>query len=702
MSSTFSSITKAMHSTLNAMKSIDTGTNSISSSFSKAKSDILNAEKQLRSYQTELNNTQTKTQQATNSNNSFLKSLMQFDIIKKGLSMITGQLDSAINRFDTINNYQNVMAGLGFDNAQSQASIERLKQGLDGLPATLDEAVMSVQRFASVNENLEASTEIALALNDALAAGGAPAMNQAAALEQISQAYSKGKFDAMEYRAMMSAMPAQLKQVAKHLGYTSTAIGGDLYTALQKGTLGMNEFMKAIVELDREGIDGMSNFHDQALNATSGIATAIRNMKTAITKGITDSIESINNALSKAGLPTIQQIITNIGKTLQRMVSTIGSMIGQIITFLQPVFSLVNSIITFVQSNWTIIEPILQAIIIVLGTYYSYTLLASAATNILTAAFTLLTSPVFWILAAITAIIAVLIYLWNTNDEVAYGMIWAWDALTTTGMILKYTLEMAFYAIVIAALYMYEGFLGVKLGMQTAFYGLIAGAQSMQLGFQGAMQGIVNAGVWMYNKIVELLNKLGANMSSMSFADFTSNTVDALSKTMGEYAKAKAETLGQMSDIGNSIGEFQAKLGTLSTEANTNINNKIATDEATRSDRVANRKQLSLGGGGASNIGGATLGAIGDIGDMMGDVLGSDGAGGKALKTTSNDKLLTDEDIQLLLDVATRDYKLNYQQITPDITVTFGDVRETADVDLITDRIADKLQEIYDANLEVG
>ena len=75
---------------------------------------------------------------------------------------------------------------------------------------------------------------------------------------------------------------------------------------------------------------------------------------------------------------------------------------------------------------------------------------------------------------------------------------------------------------------------------------------------------------------------------------------------------------------------------------------------------------------------------------------------GKAVKTTTDDKLFDSDEIQLLLDIATRDYKLNYQQITPNITVTFGDVRETADVDLVMEQVATKLEEIYDGNLEVS
>ena len=55
--------------------------------------------------------------------------------------------------------------------------------------------------------------------------------------------------------------------------------------------------------------------------------------------------------------------------------------------------------------------------------------------------------------------------------------------------------------------------------------------------------------------------------------------------------------------------------------------------------------------------------------------------------------------MQLLLDVATRDYKLNYQHITPEVTVTFGDVRETADVDAVLERVVTTLEEAAGSDL---
>ena len=55
----------------------------------------------------------------------------------------------------------------------------------------------------------------------------------------------------------------------------------------------------------------------------------------------------------------------------------------------------------------------------------------------------------------------------------------------------------------------------------------------------------------------------------------------------------------------------------------------------------------------------------------------------------------------MLLDIATRDYQLNYQQMTPNITVNFGDVRETADVDQVLDVVRTRIEELIYGDVEV-
>ena len=98
----------------------------------------------------------------------------------------------------------------------------------------------------------------------------------------------------------------------------------------------------------------------------------------------------------------------------------------------------------------------------------------------------------------------------------------------------------------------------------------------------------------------------------------------------------------------------------------------------------------------------SALDALNGLKNNSNNVTGTDKSGSKALKTTTNDDLFSEDDMQLLMDIATRDYKLNYQQITPNVTLTFGDIHETADVDGILENVVTQLEEIYDGDLEVA
>ena len=234
------------------------------------------------------------------------KMLTSFKVFKAGLlalgigkiisniaNAISNELGAAISRVDTMNNYSKVMGNLGISSRDAQDSITVLKEKLLGLPTTLDDAASAVQRFASANGNVKASTSMFLALNNAILAGGASTEIQKSALEQLSQAYAKGKPDMMEWRTAMMAMPAQLKQVGLAMGYASADQLGE---ALRSGTVSMNEFMVMLTKLNKEGANGFKSFEEQARNATGGIQTSMLNVKTSIQRGLADIMDAIGQS----------------------------------------------------------------------------------------------------------------------------------------------------------------------------------------------------------------------------------------------------------------------------------------------------------------------------------------------------------------------------------------------------------------------
>ena len=249
--------------------------------------------------------------------------------IRKFASTISNNLDSAIKRFDTINNFPKVMSNLGISTEEADKAIKILQNGIQGLPTTLDDAALAVQRFTSKNGDVKKSSELFLAVNNAIIAGGGSASIQSQALEQLSQAYAKGKPDMMEWRSIQTAMPAQLKQVAIAMGYVDAAMLGEAVRA-KDGAKEFDRMMKTMMKMNTEGVKGFKSFDEQARNAVGGIGTAVTNMRTAIVRGVTTMVESLNNSLKKAGFGSIGEIIAKAGKTAENALAKLGKAIEKV------------------------------------------------------------------------------------------------------------------------------------------------------------------------------------------------------------------------------------------------------------------------------------------------------------------------------------------------------------------------------------
>lgn len=312
-------------------------------------------------FQKGLKNITNKTQSTGTTVKGIIAGLGITKLISSAISTINQNLDAAIARVDTLNNFPRVMKNLNIATKDSEKAIKKLNDRLKGLPTSLDEGAMSVQRLTSKNGDVEKSVDLFLAMNDAILAGGAGTQIQTNALEQLTQAYSKGKPDIIEWRSLQMAMPAQLKQVATvMLGnkdaledylkaaeqyasdnpLSSTANDlisqlqavkdgtGDMTTALgtglRTGIISMEDFMDTIVELDKNGGAGLTSFAQQAKDTTAGIQTSLTNMKTAITRGLANVIDGIDKGLKKSNLGGISGVLKSVGEEAEKVLNDVA------------------------------------------------------------------------------------------------------------------------------------------------------------------------------------------------------------------------------------------------------------------------------------------------------------------------------------------------------------------------------------------
>ncbi|MCI8346630.1 MAG: tape measure protein [Bacilli bacterium] len=247
-------------------------------------------------------------------------------IITTAMNTIKGSIDGAISRVDTLNNFPKVMKTLGYSIEDADKSINKLSDGIDGLPTSLDEIVSNTQSLTASLGDLEKGTDSAIALNNMFLASGKGTEEAKRALTQYNQILAKGKVDQQAWNTLVEVAPGQMDQLAKSM-LGANANQKDLYESLQNGSISVEELNNEIIRLNQEGGDNFSSFADQAKSATGGIATSIANIKTAIIKGLGNVIDAINEKLQSEGLPTIQEMLDKLKQAINDSFTKINDII---------------------------------------------------------------------------------------------------------------------------------------------------------------------------------------------------------------------------------------------------------------------------------------------------------------------------------------------------------------------------------------
>lgn len=212
------------------------------------------------------------------------------------MNVLSSSFDGAINRFDTMQSYPKVMKSLGFSIEQSQKSVAKLNQSVQGLPTSLADVVTTSKSLAAVTGNIDKATDTTIALNHAFLASGSSSEDASRGLQQYSQMLAKGTVDMQSWRTLQETMAPALTKVSKKLGITS-GNANELYDALQNGTITFDQFNDAMIECDTE----TGGFAETALEASKGVKTSMTNIKSAVQNLEQGFLSAMNNMLkSKA------------------------------------------------------------------------------------------------------------------------------------------------------------------------------------------------------------------------------------------------------------------------------------------------------------------------------------------------------------------------------------------------------------------
>ena len=225
------------------------------------------------------------------------------NVASRAMNLITSSVGKAVDRADQLHNFPVIMKNLGYSAVDASKSVRKLSDGIDGLPTSLNSMTGMVTQLAPLTKNLDEATNLSLAFNNALLAGGKSVQAQENAMTQYQQMLAAGKVDMQAWTSLLDAMPGQLNQLAVALlgaGHNQQ----DLYKAMKSGKISFDDFNNAVMRLNKEGTAGFASFEQQARGSTQGIGTALENVQNRIAKvgaSIIDAIgvDNISNAINR-------------------------------------------------------------------------------------------------------------------------------------------------------------------------------------------------------------------------------------------------------------------------------------------------------------------------------------------------------------------------------------------------------------------
>ena len=288
-----------------------------------------------------------------------------FKLASKAVDILTDSLGGAIQRFDTLESYPRVMQAMGHSTEDVTRSTKKLAAGIEGLPTTLNEVVGTAQRLTSITGDINKSTDLTLALNNAFLASGSSSADASRGLQQFSQMLSAGKVDMQSWKTLQETMPYALQKTAESFGFAGQSAQNDFYSALKQGELTFDQFASKLIELN----GGVGGFAELAKSNSKGIQTSFGNLKNAIVKGVANTIKALDDLTKAATGKTIAEnfdalkviinaafgVIVNVIKASTPVFQTLFSVLGagtSVISSLTPIIiSLVSALVAMRAAN---------------------------------------------------------------------------------------------------------------------------------------------------------------------------------------------------------------------------------------------------------------------------------------------------------------------------------------------------------------
>ena len=624
----------------------------------------------------------------------------------------------------------NLMSGLiksGDDYIQTMARLKTIEDGSKTGQELQDSIMAAAQRSrtgfgimadsvaklrSQAGEAFKSNDEaIAFAeqLNKLYKIGGASLEQQKAGTLQITQALASGVLRGDEFNSMMENAPLVAQKLARHLGVSVGQLRGMAKDGQLTGDILKSALLGSAVETNAEFAKMPMTFAD--------MMTQVGNVATYAFQPLIQAWQEFINSTAgqnfMAGLETAMFAIGQIAMWLFNLFVAGWDWVTEHANFVITAFEILATVgviaglavaAAWAIANWQIL--LIIAIVIAIATA-----LSEMGISFVDVAATIISMFVYigeTVYNVILFIINLFIFLGSLIINVFIGI---WNAVITVAEAIANTFLMAVWAVKKA----FATFAKAVLG---AFAVVADGAANVAKSIGNAFIAGANMAIKAINWIIKALNKIPGvklgtvgEIGAMSYNGGLGNSIRGLADGLDPGAAPEkvsfAGMKGKSLELHNPTeGLKNPMLDSMAAYQGTkNFFNGIGDamkgfgDKMKKQDELASKfdqaNQTPAGAGAPEGGGGGGKG--------LGDKLGKGKNIGNVGKIEDEVKL-KDEDIKMMRDVAERKYIIDYQVLTPQVSVKYESKNSATeqDIDDLVDRIEEKIVGLVDSDLGIA
>ena len=660
-------IIRSLQSTVDAMAGVDRVS---SAAFRRAQRDVQAASEALDQFN---NNLDEIPPRADNAGSGFgrwkagiIAANQALELTKKVVGAIANQLTKISDMTDQQSRLRAIL-----DEGENIYDIQQLitRSAMDTRSAYKDTLESAVQMKAAMSEygmSTQAAVRMSELMNKALTLGGTKGAAAQSVMYNLQQSLATGQLRWEDWKIVASNSVYLADVVAKNVGVTRA----QLNQMVKDGEISATDFTNALLEagarIDKEFEMMPDTFADW-----------VNNIKTFAT----------GKFLEEGGLH--EKILEMLASDqFLAMVEGIKNAIASLLDFLGVVLDYVLMISEWIGNNWGIIEPIIWGIVAAFAAYELIMTASAIATWIATGAAkafftTLLTNPLTWIILLIGLVVAA-VYKWVQSVG---GLQNAWEIAKAAIVVALIALKIAFFTSIYFIMDLVDK---LKMAWKSAGVAIANFLGTMKVNVLNILQGMINGAIDLINKFIGVLNKIpGVSIDAVSHVSFAT---EAAAAEEAARQSREADLAAYRSEMEAKAAERDSKLEAMKNELADATKNLSNLYEASKNEAAKKAEEDTPFAEASAN----------DLAykEMM-EAAGNPTIKGGKLDKIKDDVSITDEDIKLLKDVAQTEFTNKFTTLRPEMQVSFGDVRETADVNKILEALEEMVEEAY-ASVLVG